>query len=320
MRKMIMTYLLLICGIQMSVGQDLKIGLLFDQFASARWEIDAGYLEKHFNRLGAECTITVAHSSFDKQVSQAKELIEQGVDALVVIAVDGAHSQPILDIASKNNVLVVAYDRPILDDRVDLYVSYNNLEVGKKQAQSMVENVPEGNIILINGPVADVNAIQFRKGQLEVLKPYVDAGKIKVVEDIVLDSWNEMEALLKLHELSPDFSQIDGVISAVDWFNNAIAEYLGSSEPLKKIYTTGQDPVKSVVNKIENDIQNMSIYKPIESLAKKAAELTIAKLNGDKNLNLHTIQIGKNSFEGYLFDPIVLNKDNINEYKALLKE
>ncbi|PIB34001.1 hypothetical protein BFP72_00420 [Reichenbachiella sp. 5M10] len=318
MRKLTIIYLMVMLTVNCTQAQDYKVGLLFDQFASARWEIDAGYLQKHFTRLGVETFIKVAHSSYDKQLEQAQELIDSGVDALVIVPVDGAHSKSILDLASKNNVLVIAYDRPILDDRVGLYVSYNNLEVGKKQARALINNVPEGNIILINGPVADVNAIQFRKGQLEVLQPYIDAGKINIVEDIVLDNWSEVDALMRLYEINPDFTEIKGVISAVDWFNNAIVEYLGSDELLKTIYTTGQDPDASVVVKMESGVQNMSIYKPIQSLAKKAAELTLSKLKGE-DLKLQTIEMGGSEFHGYLFDPIVLDIDNINDYKNLLK-
>jgi len=316
MRKTGLLYLILIFLAHFSIGQNLKIGLLFDQFATPRWQIDAQNLETEFSNEGIESITMVAHSSLEKQISQTQELIDEGVQAIIVISVDGSNSTAIVDIAKANNVLVIAYDRPILDNRVDLYVSYNNLEVGRMQANALINNMKKGNVLLINGPVADVNAIQFRDGQLEVLQPYIESGQIKIVQDLILDTWDEVSALMKLYETNPDFTQIKGVISAVDWFNNAALEYTGDSILFTKIYMTGQDPSTATAIKIEKDIQNMSVFKPISVLAKKAAEMTISKLKGKKIKGLQKYTIGEYTLDSYLFNPILIDKNNLNEYRS----
>ncbi|UXP32765.1 substrate-binding domain-containing protein [Reichenbachiella agarivorans] len=316
MRKTGLFYLLLIFVTHLSMGQSIKVGLLFDQFASARWEVDAGNLKEEFSKLGVETILKVAHSSIEKQIAQTQELVDEGVNAIIVVAVDGSNSSAIIDIAKANNVIVVAYDRPILDNRVDLYVSYNNLEVGKMQAKSMMETVKNGNIILINGPVADINAIQFRKGHLETLKPYVESGQIKIVQDLVLDNWSDVSALMRLYEVAPDFTQIKGVISAVDWFNDAAIEYAGDSAIFTNIYMTGQDPSTATAIKIEKGIQNMTVFKPIDVLSKKAAEMTMARLKKQEIKGLQNYSIGEYTLSSYLFNPIFIDKNNLNEYRS----
>ncbi|MCV9389071.1 substrate-binding domain-containing protein [Reichenbachiella ulvae] len=302
----------------LSFGQT-KVGLLFDQFASVRWKNDARFLEENFSEQGVETILKVAHSSLDKQLEQTQELIDEGVKAIVIVAVDGTNSEKIVSLAKANKVLVVAYDRPVMDENVDIYVSYNGLECGRQQAKSMVNGIKEGNIIMINGPVSDINGIQFREGQLEVLQPYIDEGRINVKGDWVLDSWNEMSALMKFYEETPDLSEIDGVLSAADWFNDALNEYAENDPLVDNIYKTGMDPTIDTIDKIKKGTQNMSIYKPLEPLAEKAVELTMAKLN-DKDAEIAEIQIMDLTFHGYLFDPIVIDKDNASNFASKLQK
>ncbi|UXX79093.1 substrate-binding domain-containing protein [Reichenbachiella carrageenanivorans] len=315
MRKTGILYLILLFTTQLATGQDLKVGLLFDQFASVRWEVDASQLTSEFKKNGIEVIVKVAHSSLEKQVSQAQELADEGVKVFVVIAVDGRKSSAILDIAKSNDILVVAYDRLILDPRVDLYVSYNNLEVGRMQAQAMIDNVKKGNILMMNGPVADNNAVQFRKGHLEVLDPLVKSGQITIVDDLVLDTWSDVSALMKLYEVGPDFSKIDGMLSAIDWFNDAAMEYTGDSAMFTKIYMTGQDPSTATAIKLKKDIQNMTVCKPIAPLAIKTVELTMAKLNNQKTKGLQKTSVGSDSIDSYLLTPIYVDKNNVDEYQ-----
>lgn len=296
-----------------------KVGLLFDQFASIRWKNDARFLEENFSKEGVQTILKVAHSSLDKQLEQTQELIDEGVEAIVIVAVDANNSGKIVSLAKKNDVLVVAYDRPILDERVDLYLSYNGLECGRQQAKSLISKTPEGNILLINGPVTDINAVQFRKGQMEVLQPLVDAGKITIKGDWVLDSWNEMSALMKFYEEAPNLNEIDGVISAVDWFNDAMNEYAENDPVLNDIYKTGMDPTIDTIDKIRKGTQNMTIYKPLEPLAQKAVELTMTKLN-NKSADIEEIKILDLTFHGYLFDPIVINESNADNYASKLQK
>ena len=75
------------------------------------------------------------------------------------------------------------------------YISFDNEKVGEMQAQSLVDKVPQGNYFLMGGSPVDNNAKLFRAGQMKVLKPYVDEGKIKIVGDQWVDGWLPENAL-----------------------------------------------------------------------------------------------------------------------------
>src|SRR5690606_42122046 len=110
------------------------------------------------------------------------------------------------------------YDRLILSEGLDFYVSCNNRRVGDLQAEYVLKKVPRGKYLLVNGPPTGYNAVLFRKGQMEVLQPHIDAGEIEIVADIVLNEWSEIEALMRIDELFATITLMpDAFISA----NNA---------------------------------------------------------------------------------------------------
>ncbi|MGL1889607.1 MAG: substrate-binding domain-containing protein, partial [Reichenbachiella sp.] len=278
MRKIAIITLLLFMALGTAISQPQKVGLLFDQFGSSRWPQDAKFLEAEFAKYGIETSSKIAHSDFDKQMTQGQEFIDEGVSAIIVITVDGSRPHSFIKNAKEKGILIVAYDRLIIDSQLDLYVSYDAFEIGRIQAQRTIESVKTGNIMMINGPVTDINGIEFRRGQLDVLTPEVESGNIKIVHDIIMDSWSDAIALMALYETNPDFSQIQGIVSVLDLFVDAMIEYKGEEDFLKNIYVTGQDPTPLVVDRLKNDVQNMSILKPLQPLAQKTVELTMAKL------------------------------------------
>ncbi|PVA00963.1 hypothetical protein DC362_22470, partial [Acinetobacter nosocomialis] len=71
-----------------------------------------------------------------------------------------------------------------------------------------------GNYFLMGGSPVDNNAKLFRAGQMKVLKPYVDSGKIKVVGDQWVDGWLPENALkIMENALTANNNKIDAVVA-----------------------------------------------------------------------------------------------------------
>ncbi|MDW3212011.1 MAG: substrate-binding domain-containing protein [Reichenbachiella sp.] len=319
MRKIFMSITVILCFAQPTFSQSYKVGILFDQFASVRWTIDSMHLRQSFEALDMSVDIQVAHSQLEVQKQQARAMIEAQVDALIIVAVDGSKLEDIVAEAKSNNIVVVAYARPILSSDIDFFIGYNNAEVGQQQALSVIKSMDQGKVMLINGPSSDNNAVVFRDNQLQVLQPYLESGAIQIVNDIILESWDEMSVLLKLYEIKPNMEEINAVIAATDNCVKALMEYVNDEEILKKIYITGQDPTSETIYRIEKSIQNMTALKPIQPLGKKTASLTRALLMGEKDLKFSTLNIEGNTLNAYLFNPTIINEDNIDVFKVLIK-
>ena len=101
----------------------------------------------------------------------------------------------VADLAKSKNVPVISYDRLIRNADVDLYLSHQVEKIGEMQADYALKHVPKGNYVLIGGSPTDYNAILLRKGQMNILKPAIDRGDIKIISEQFAREWKAEEAL-----------------------------------------------------------------------------------------------------------------------------
>src|SRR5258708_11628821 len=217
--------LALLCGCgSKGSGNKIKIGLSLDTLKEERWQHDRDIFTTKANELGADVLVQAANSDDAQQNSQAENLLTEGVNVLVVVPHNGKSSATIVEAAHKAGVPVIAYDRLINDCDLDLYISFDNVKVGELQADYLVKRKPKGNYILIGGAPTDHNALMFRQGQMNVLKPYVDKGDIKVVADQWANDWLPEEALkITENALTKNKNQVDAVLVSNDGTAGAAA-------------------------------------------------------------------------------------------------
>lgn len=293
-----------------SVAQ--RIGLLMDSYVIDRWYIDQKLFADRIKDLGGECIVEMPFGDPDEQIKLGKKLIASKVDVLVIVPTDRIKAATIVQAAKEAKIPVIAYDRMIDTNDLTLYVSYNNLNVGKLQAQYAVNKIPQGNYLLINGPESDMNAISFREGQQLVLQPYIKNGKIKVIGDFVLTSWSELEALMKTDEfLSSHPEKPDVIVAANDALATGVIQSL-PKDVLGKALVTGQDADKNSLKNIIAGTQTMTIYKPIKTLACQAAEAAMKIAKGEKVSSIKT-KIGTHEVNAILLEPVVVDKTNYKE-------
>jgi D-xylose transport system substrate-binding protein len=293
-------------------GWSQKVGLLMDSYVIDRWYIDQKLFTDKVKELGGECVVEIPYGDPEEQLKLGKKLIASGVDVLVIIPTDGQKAAAIVQAAKEAKIPVIAYDRMINSKDLSLYISYNNLTVGKLQAQYAISKQPTGNYLIINGPAADINSLSFAKGQQMILAPSIKSGKIKVIGDFVLSSWSELEALMKVDEfISASKVKPDVIIAA----NDAIATGAIQSLPkdmVGKVIVTGQDADKASLKNIIAGNQSMTIYKPIRPLAEQAAEAAIKLAKGEK-ITSTTFKNGEDAVNAILLEPIAVDKNNYKE-------
>ncbi len=137
---------------------ELVVGVSWNNFQEERWGLwDEPALKAALEAAGAQYISTDAASSIEKQLTDVEALINQGADALIILAQDDVAILPAVRAALDEGIPVVAYDRLIEDPGV-FYVSFNNVEIGRMQGRAMLEKVPAGNYVFIKGNAADPNA------------------------------------------------------------------------------------------------------------------------------------------------------------------
>lgn len=241
-------------------------------------------------------------------------MINRNVDVLVIIPFNGEVLGNIIGEAKREGIKVLAYDRLINNADLDFYVSFDNEKVGELQAQSIVEVKPEGNYFLMGGSPVDNNAKLFRKGQMKVLQPLIDSGKIKVVGDQWVDSWLAEKALqIMENALTANKNNIDAVVASNDATAGGAIQALSAQGLSGKVAISGQDADLAAIKRIIQGTQTMTVYKPITKLADKAAEIAVQLGKNEKPESNAVLNNGLKDVPAYLLAPIAVTKDNIEE-------
>src|SRR5512141_1986962 len=167
----------------------VKVGLSFSDFATERWKNEDALMRKLLEEKGYEVISQEANHDVKLQNDQIDNMVAQGVKGLIVIAEDGAAAATAVDKAAAAGVKVIAYDRLIKTKNIAAYLSFDNVEVGRQEALGVMKalGVDGGawttdnaaKVVMLGGSPTDNNATLFRKGQMEIVQPYVDKGVVK---------------------------------------------------------------------------------------------------------------------------------------------
>ncbi|WP_409500741.1 D-xylose ABC transporter substrate-binding protein [Mannheimia glucosida] len=297
-----------------SVAKDLKIGMSIDDLRLERWQKDRDIFVNKAESLGAKVFVQSANGDATAQISQIENMLNKDIDVLVIIPFNGEVLSNVIAEAKKEGVKVLAYDRLINNADVDFYVSFDNEKVGELQAKSIVEQKPEGNYFLMGGSPVDNNAKLFRKGQMKVLQPLIDSGKIKVVGDQWVDSWLAEKALqIMENALTANKNNIDAVVASNDATAGGAIQALSAQGLSGKVAISGQDADLAAIKRIIAGTQTMTVYKPITNLADKAAEIAVVLGKNEKVESNAQLNNGMKEVPAYLLEPVVVTKENIDD-------
>ena len=294
-------------------NRKLKIGFAMDTLKEERWVRDKEAFEAACKKLGVEPVVTVADNKADKQANDVDNLLTQGVDALIIAPHDATQAASMVEKAKAKGVPVISYDRLINSDKIDLYISHQVPVIGRKIAEYALKKVPEGNYVMVYGAGTDNNAVIMKKEQLDVLKPAIDSGKIKIVADNFTPDWKPEEALkMAENALTQNKDDIQAFVVSNDGMAGGVVSALEKKGLAGKILVTGQDAALDGLQRIAQGTQTMTVYKPIVPLATQAVEAAI-KLARKESLNTIMFRndvIGKD-VPAILLEVTVVDKDNL---------
>jgi D-xylose transport system substrate-binding protein len=294
-------------------GNKLKIGFSIEAMKGERWQTDLDSFEARAKQLGAEVISSDAHGDDDSQFQQVKDMIKAGIKVLVLLPHDTTKASRMVDAAKSANVKVISYDRLVLNSDVDLYVSFDRVEIGRMQAESLVRQAPRGNYVLIAGSPNDEGAKTLHDAQMRVLQPYIDRGEIKVIADAYTKEWLPSEAyLFMLKAIDSSQGKIAAVVASNDGMAGGAIQALREHNLAGKVAVSGQDADLAALVCIAQDTQTMTVYKPIIREAEKAAEEAVRLGKGEKTHADGTISNGKVKVPTIMLKPVVVTKDNIN--------
>lgn len=303
-----------------------KIGLSFSEVASLRWRQERDEMAKLLEAGGFEVIAREAGGDARRQDAQVRELAGLGVKVLAIVAADGRALAPTVDEVASQGVKVIAYDRLIPTAAIAAYVSFDNVDIGRNQAKAILAAKGSGDFVLLGGSPNDNNARLFRAGQMEVLRPYIDFGKIKVVADDWVQNWDPGSARkIVANILEARKGRVDAVVSSNDGTALAVVEALRVKGLAGKVPVSGQDASEAGCNSVARGELTVTILKDarkfvplvcdyMAKLARDEAVLglsfySLAELTGDRGdsgtvscLFVPALQVTKDSLKRLVVD------------------
>ena len=301
-----------------------KIALLLPESKTARYESqDRPNFEKKAKALCPDCEIIYSNADQDaaKQQQQADAALTKGAKVLVLDPVDAASAGGIVAKAKQKDVPVVSYDRLITKADVDYYISFDNEQVGKLQAETLVKKLGEdgakaGPITMINGAPTDSNAALFKKGADGRVQ---EAEGVKIGKSYDTPDWSPDKAQQEMEQAITGLGD-DGfkaVYAANDGTaGGAIAAMKSAGIKPSERPTTGQDAELAGIQRILAGEQYMTVYKAIKPEAETAAEIAVDLVQGKKpsaSLVKDTVNNEQKDVPSVLLTPVAVTKDNIND-------
>jgi putative multiple sugar transport system substrate-binding protein len=323
-------------------GDGGLIGVAMPTKSSERWIQDGDAVKAQLEEAGFSVDLQYAEDDIPTQVSQIENMITKGAEALIVASIDGTTLSEVLQTAADADIPVIAYDRLIREsENVDYYATFDNFLVGQQQAWTVLnglgltdlegnplDGAPAGpfNIELFAGSLDDNNAFFFFNGAMDVLEPLMDDGTLVVksgqtdIEQAATLRWDGETAQSRMEDLLTanysDGTQVDAVLSPYDGISRGIISALtdagytvGEEWPI----ISGQDAEVNSVQAILAGEQYATIFKDTRELAKVAANMAIALLNGDdvEVNDTETYDNGVKIVPSYLLGPVPVVKDNV---------
>ncbi|HEX7086195.1 MAG TPA: substrate-binding domain-containing protein [Vicinamibacterales bacterium] len=303
------------CGGSQPEGQAADrttVGLVFDTLREERWERDRDLFVARAHELGVEVAVRSADGDAERQHALAGELLATGVDALVIVPTDLDRAGAIVRDAAARGVPVVSYDRLIRNADVALYVSFDNVKVGRLQAEALLEVRPSGRYVLLGGSPTDHNARLVRDGQLAVLQPAIDAGRIRIVADRWVPGWDPERAAQAVSEVLRQTRDIQAIVASNDSTASGAVEALTKARLAGRVAVSGQDADLAACQRIIEGTQTMTVYKPLRPLARMAAGAAVSLARGETVDSLVKVNNGLKDVPARLLDPIAVDRTNID--------
>ena len=293
-------------------GNKVRIGFSIEAMKGERWQTDLNSFEVRAKQLGAEVISSDANGDDDRQFQQVKDMIKAGIKVLVLLPHDTTKASRMVDAAKLANVKVISYDRLVLNSDVDLYVSFDRIEIGRMQAEYLVKHAPKGNYVLIAGSPNDEGAKILHDTQINVLQPYVDRGDINVLADAYIKEWLPSEGyLFMLKAIDSAQGNIAAVVASNDGLAGGAIQALREHNLAGKVPVSGQDADLAAVICIAQGTQSMTVYKPVTNEADRSAQEAVRLAKGEKPHADGTTSNGKIKVPTILLKPVLVTRDNI---------
>ncbi len=293
--------------------EKIQIGMSFDSFVIERWQRDRDVFVSMAKELGADVNVQNANGDLEEQKNQIDYFIKKEMDAIVIICADSAGLKEHVEKAKNAGIKVIAYDRLITDADLDLYISFDNEMVGTMMGEALVQSgiSQDSNVLMLGGPETDNNVPRVEGG----FKAIMEANQVNILDSIHADGWRAEVAATYVYEHMNTVEQADAIMCGNDDIASKVVHALSEKRMAGDVLVVGQDADLEACQRIVEGTQVMTVYKPVEKLAQRAAECVIMLVKGEEITggDVTIIDNGGYQIPYVSLAPISVTEENMNE-------
>ncbi|PYG87435.1 D-xylose transport system substrate-binding protein [Ruminiclostridium sufflavum DSM 19573] len=288
----------------------IQIGMCFDSFVIERWQLDRDVFVAAAKGLGAEVNVQNANGDVNKQKEQIEYFINKNIDALVIIPIDSEAISKVVLEARNAGIKIISYDRLIKNANANLYISFDNEKVGEMMAEAMVSaGLPNKSVLMLCGSPMDNNVSLVKKGFSAVMND----NNIYIIDIAYAKNWRAELAASYIYDNVDKVKIADAIMFGNDDLATQGVRALSEKRLIDKVKVVGQDADLAACQRIAEGTQLMTVYKPVDKLAKQAAEYAVKLIQGNKLEDMQTIYDGTYDVPYIALEPIAVNRDNMDE-------
>ncbi|MBQ9844106.1 MAG: substrate-binding domain-containing protein [Oscillospiraceae bacterium] len=323
----------------------LDIGIVLPTKDEDRWLADEATFKKMIEEKGIKAEIMYSQADPAIEKANVEALIQKGIKVLMICPFDGAAAASTVEMAKKEGVKVISYDRLITGtDAVDYYVAFESQKIGEAMGQYLVDQAAAYggtglNLYLYSGALTDNNSFTYFQGNWNALQPKIADGtfivrnsevamKYKDTKDLSYDQLYEIMqsvdtewtpsvakslAEANLTNASAEQKELSFITAPDDNTARAIADAFMADAAVKEFRICGADGVEGSVQYLIDGKQDMTVYCNPAMIAVAAMDLAQKMIAGEKVETAETINNEKIDIPVVRCDVQPITRDNLVE-------
>ncbi len=286
-----------------------QIALIFDSFVIERWEKDRDIFISTAKDLGADVIVSNANGVAEDQADLVERMIEQKVKVIVIVPIDSQKLVEPIEKAHHAGIKVISYDRIVENAGTDLYITFDNVMVGTYMAQCLNKNLKEGGkYLMLAGAETDNNVEMVELGFNREIR-----GDLKLLDRMNCSNWDDELAYQYLSEHTKLLQEADAIVCGNDAIAGQAVRVLAENRRAGRCIVTGQDADLEACQRLNQGTQAMTVYKPIESLARSAAQQAVHMAEGEAAATDARYFDGTIDVPYIAFKPVMVDKNNMKD-------
>lgn len=289
------------------------IGVTLPSQLQRRWAFDAKYMTEAAEQAGDKVIVQYANNDPSTQNNQVENLLSQGVDVLVIAAVDSSSAATAVERAKAQGVPVIAYDVGLQSADVDLEVTRDNTQVGTLQAKAAIAAHPSGNFAIVRGDSSNSVAQQIGNEAARVLG---DAGpSVNVVSDTWTTGWSTETALADAENvLSRNNDNVAAFVVSSDNMAGGVVQALKGRQLNGKVFVSGLDAEPAALALVATGDQTMTVFTNLQEEAAAAARGARELAAKQPVTSNTTLTVGSTEVPVHQIDSIAIDQSNLCEF------